>query len=97
MKAIALAAARALGMIAGSSPNTRVNTTSADLAGKPIPKRPRTNFNYIAAPEKGAGAARAAARLKAHRAFTAGRLKDADLSDTPTRQSRRRKARGKPF
>jgi len=70
---------------------------SADPAGKPIPKRPRTNFDYIPAPEKGTGAARAAARLEAHRAFTAERLKDADLSDTPTRQSRRRKARGKPF
>lgn len=32
-----------------------------------------------------------------HRKAQAERLKHADLSDTPTRQSRRRKARGKPF
>ncbi len=97
MKAIALAAAHALGMIAASSPDTRVNTVSAEPAGKPIPKRPRTNFDYIPTPQKGTGVARAAARLADHRKAQAERLKHADLSDTPTRQSRRRKARGKPF
>lgn len=43
------------------------------------------------------GKDRAAKRLQEHREAQAKRLKDADLSDTPTRQQRRRKARGKPF
>lgn len=47
--------------------------------------------------ENETGVDRAALRLQEHREAQAKRLKDADLSDTPTRQSRRRKARGKPF